>query len=373
MKAERFPSLDALRGLVMMIMALDHVREFFHADAMVFQPEDLTRSTPILFLTRWITHICAPVFAFTAGTGAYLWVSRGRTVEALSRFLWTRGLWLVFLDLVAVRLAMFFSLTSAPVILNVLWSLGWSMVILGFLVRLPVRVIASLSIATIVLHNAVRGPAFLHQPGLTQVGGVVVLAGYTLIPWFAVMAIGYCFGRILLLEAPQRRKTMWRLGASLTVAFVAIRYGNVYGDPRPWSGTLLSFLNTTKYPPSLAFLLMTLGPAMIIYSVIDRMRMSAANPLIVFGRVPLFYFIGHLFLIHALLYPFVLLRYGTVDFLSRPLPSMGGSLASFPTGFGFGLAVVYGVWILVLAIMYLPCRRFAEVKARGKHRWLQYV
>ena len=373
MNTGRVPSLDALRGLVMIIMALDHVREFFHADAMVFQPEDLSRSTAAVFLTRWITHICAPVFAFTAGTGAYLWLSRGRDVRQLSRFLWTRGLWLVLLDLVVVRLAMFFSLTSGPVILNVLWSLGWSMVILGFLVRLPIRAISVLSIATIILHNAFRGPVGLHQPGLIRVGEVLVVAGYTLIPWFAVMAVGYCFGRVLLLEPTVRRRAMFRIGGTLILAFFAIRFGNVYGDPRPWTGSVLSFLNTTKYPPSLAFLLMTLGPALVIWSALDRLRFSAANALIVFGRVPLFFFVLHLFLIHALLYPFVALRYGTIAFLSQPLPSMGGSLEVFPVNFGFGLPVVYAVWALVVALMYPVCKRFADVKARSTHRWLQYM
>ena len=256
-------------------------------------------------------------------------------------------------------------------ILNVLWSLGWSMVILGFLVRLPLRVVAVISITTILLHNAFSGPLLVHRPGVLTVGGVVVIGGYTLVPWFAVMAAGYCFGPVVVSD--RRRTVLLRLGRILTAAFLVLRVANVYGDPRPWTAPALSFLNTTKYPPSLQFLLMTLGPAMLIWSWLDRLEFRPSNPLIVFGRVPLFYFLGHLFLIHGLLYPAVLASYGTVEFLRNPLPSMGGSIDSYPPGFGYDLPVVYAVWALVVALMYPVCRWFAAKKASGKHRWLQYV
>jgi uncharacterized membrane protein len=387
----RIQSVDALRGLVMIIMALDHVREFFHTGAMSFQPEDLTRTTTALFLTRWITHLCAPVFALTTGVGAYLWFSRGRTIQQLSSFLWKRGIWLVLLDLVVVRFAMYFSLTSGLVILSVLWSLGWSMVVLGFLARLPMRVIAALSIAVILLHNiadgvqaAAFGPAawvwtVLHQPGLIRLGGVIVLAAYPLIPWVAVVAAGFCCGPLLRVSSTRRQKWLVRGGLVLTLAFIAIRYLNGYGDPQPWSmqetavKTLLSFLRCTKYPPSLDFLLMTLGPAMLIWAWFERRDLGKYNPLIVFGRVPLFYFLLHLFVTHLLTFAFAMARYDTVSFLRNPLPSLGGSAALYPAGFGYDLPYVYVVWLLVVALMYLPCLYFAKLKERRKDWWLSYM
>ena len=243
----RIQGIDALRGLVMILMALDHVRDYFHSGAMVFQPEDLSRTTGALFFTRWITHLCAPTFAFLAGVGAFVWLSRGRTVDQLSSFLWKRGLWLVLLDLTAVRFAMLFSLVSGPVLLLVFWTLGWSMVALSGLVRLPVRVIAMLSAAVILLHNltdpvraASLGPAawvwkILHEPGVIDVFGVMVITAYPLLVWIAVMAAGFCFGRVALLDDERRRSVLLRTGLALTLAFVVLRLLNVYGDPQPWS------------------------------------------------------------------------------------------------------------------------------------------
>lgn len=387
----RVQSVDALRGLVMIIMALDHVRDFFHAGAMSFQPDDLTRTTAALFFTRWITHLCAPVFAFTTGLGAYLWVNRGRNIEQLSQFLWKRGVWLVLLDLIVVRFSMFFSLTVGPVILSVLWALGWSMVILGFVARLPMRAIAIFSVTLIVLHNLADGiPAaafgsaawawnILHQPGLIPVNGLIVLAAYPLVPWVAVVAAGFCCGPLVRMSGLQRQRYLFRAGLALTFAFVVLRWLNIYGDPQPWavqetSGmTVLSFLRTTKYPPSLDFVLMTLGPAMLIWHWLDRREFSKYNPLIVFGRVPLFYFLLHMFLIHALTFAFAMMRYGTVGFLWNPLPSLGGPASSYPPGFGYDLPVVYGVWLLVVLLMYPLCLYFGNIKERRRDWWLSYL
>jgi uncharacterized membrane protein len=386
----RVSSVDALRGFVMIVMALDHVREYFHAGAQQFPPEDLTRTTAILFLTRWVTHICAPVFVFTAGLGAFFWMSRGRTAADLASFLWKRGLWLVVLELTVLRLAMNFSLTSGFVVLTVLWVIGWSMIALGFLARLPVRVLAALSIATIALHNLADpvtagqfgGAAWLwnilHQQGMFLVGGVPVVTAYPLIPWIAVMSAGFCFGKVMMLAPQDRRTWMIRIGLGLTAAFFAIRGLNIYGDPLRWSTaipgmTVLSFLRCTKYPPSLDFLLMTLGPALLLLAWFERMRLSKANPLIVFGRVPLFYFLLHLFLIHALTIPFALARYGHAGFLFRAFPGMGGPAELFPSGYGYGLGVVYVVWISVVAALYPVCLWFARVKDRRRDGWLTYL
>ena len=373
----RLPSVDALRGLVMIIMALDHTRDFFHQGAMSFSPEDLTRTTAALFFTRWITHFCAPVFMFTAGLAAFLWLRPGRTTTDLSKYLWKRGLLLVLLELTALRFAIFFSLTNPVVLLIVLWALGMSMVILGCLVRLPIRVVAALSVIVIAGHNLldpIDGGWWwkvLHRPGVFEVGGVPVMVGYPLVPWFAVMAAGYCFGPVLSMAAEVRRAVMLRAGLGMTGLFVVLRFVNVYGDPSRWANdppgmALLSFLRVAKYPPSLDFVLMTLGPALVVLAWFERLSWKPANPLIVFGRTPLFYFLGHFFLAHLLAFPAALLAYGKAAFLLRPMPSMGGDAALYPPGFGYSLPVVYGVWLLVVAIMYPLCVWFG--KRFGKRR-----
>lgn len=390
MSGARLNSVDALRGLVMILMALDHTREYFHNDAMLFAPEDLRHTTALLFFTRWVTHICAPVFLFTAGLGAFLRWKRGTSTGELSRFLWKRGAWLMLLELTVLRLAYNFSLFSGPVVLTVLWVIGLSMVVLGFLVWLPTRVLAVLSVLVTLLHNLadrVDPQLFgstvwvwnlLHQPGLFRVGDVMVISAYTLIPWVAVMAMGFCFGHILVMEDASRRRLLLRIGLGLTGAFLIIRWLNAYGDPFPWSaqtpGTaILSFLRTAKYPPSLSFLLMTIGPAILLLRWMDEMRLSKSNALIVFGRVPLFYFLCHLFAIHGLAVLFALVRYGQASFLFEPLPSSGGSMTVYPAGYGYDLWVVYVVWLVVVALMYPLCRWFAGVRERRRDWWLSYL
>jgi uncharacterized membrane protein len=386
----RLGSVDALRGLVMIIMALDHVRDFFHSGARSFQPDDLTRTTTALFFTRWITHICAPVFMFTAGLGAFLWMSRGRTASQLSGFLWKRGLWLVVLELIVLRLAMNFRFVPGVVLLSILWALGWSMVALGFLVHLPIRTLAVISILVIALHNLtdpVQASQFgsaawiwnvLHQQGIFRVDGLVALVAYPVGPWIAVMAAGYCFGPVMTLEAPRRRQWLIRIGLGLTVAFLVIRAINVYGDPVRWSAkipgmTVLSFLRCTKYPPSLDFLLMTLGPAILLLAWFDRVTLPKTNPLIVFGRVPLFYFIVHFFVIHGLAVAFAYFRYGKAGFALSLLPPIGMRADPYPADYGYALWVVYAVWIAVVVLLYPLCLWFARLKERRSDWWLTYL
>jgi uncharacterized membrane protein len=393
-RKDRAHAVDALRGLVMIIMALDHTREFFHAGAMSFQPEDLTRTTAAVFFTRWITHICAPVFFFTTGLGAFFWLARGHT-ESRTSYLVKRGLWLVLLELTALRFATNFSLRNGPVLLTILWALGWSMVALGFLSRLPVRPLAIGSILVIVLHDladpitagslGAAGPLWnvLHQPGVIRVDGSILIVAYPLVPWIAVAAAGFCFGPVMSLDPSARRVWMVRMGLGMIFAFVALRTVNVYGDPRPWSSeiagkTVLSFLRCTKYPPSLDFLLMTLGPALLLLAWFDRRDLSPTplsrnNLLLVFGRVPLFYFLLHFLLIHVLTIPLAYSRYGKVGFLLNPLPSIGGKSDAYPPDYGHGLGVVYGVWIVVLVIMYPLCLWFCRLKQRRRDWWLSYV
>jgi uncharacterized membrane protein len=393
--SSRLTAVDALRGAVIVLMTLDHVRDFFHVGAMSFSPEDLTRTTTVLFFTRWITHVCAPVFLLLAGVGAFLRLQRaGSTKAQLSRFLWTRGLWLVLVEITVMRLATNFSFNLRyPVLLLVLWALGVSMIAMAALIYMPFRVLVVTSCAVIALHNVLDGlqaPQFgafaglwnvLHQAGVFVFAGVPVVVGYPLIPWVAVMAAGFCCGRLFLLEPSTRRRILLGVGTALIVCFVFLRSLNVYGDPVPWSVqqsaavSVLSFLKTTKYPPSLAFLLMTLGPALLALAYLEHRGLQASHPLVALGRVPLFYYVAHFWAIHALASLMAWLRYGGASFafLFHPLPSMGGPSELFPSGFGYPLWVAYVVWMGIVVSLYPLSRWFAGIKARRSGWWLSYL
>jgi uncharacterized membrane protein len=345
----RIASVDALRGLIMIIMALDHVRDFFHSAANQFRPEDLTRTTPAIFFTRWITHFCAPVFMFTAGMGAYFWLQRGHTKAELSAFLIKRGVWLAILDLTVIRIALSFG--AGPLLLTVLWGLGWAMIILAALVHLPIRAIAILSIATIALHSFLFPLSLpgLHETGAFEPFGWTVRIVYTPIPWFAVMSAGFCFGEIFM----NHKRWIAPIGLALTAAFLILRVPRTTG--------VLSFLNVTKQPPSLDFVLMTLGPALILLALFDKMTFAPANPLLIFGRVPLFYFVAHLYLIHFLA-------------LAVAWPTMINPVAgNIPQGYGYSLPVTYGIWIAVVAALYPLCLWYARLKQRRRNWWLSYL
>jgi uncharacterized membrane protein len=391
----RLAAIDALRGVVMIIMALDHVRDFFHRGAMTGSPTNLATTTPLLFLTRWMTHICAPVFMFAAGLGAYFyWRNHGHSKTQLSWFLVTRGGWLIVLELTVMQLAYNFDVSSRyPIFLLVLWALGACMIVLALLVWLPIPLLAAVSTLTIVLHHLVDGIDartlgdysawwnLLHQIGAFPFAGRIFVAAYPLVPWFAVMALGFCFGPLFEKPFALRQRVLLVAGLAATVTFVVVRSVNLYGDPSPWSVqpsaivTTLSFLNTTKYPPSLSFVLMTLGPALLVLAWFERLPLSRANPLIVFGRVPLFYFVLHFHLAHALAVVVAAAVYGDTawSFMLQPVPSMGGPAASFPADFGYSLWVTYVMWIVVVAALYPVCRWYANVKARSRSRWLAYL
>ncbi len=390
----RLSSIDTLRGMVMVIMALDHVRDFFHASALSFSPTDLTRTTPVLFFTRWITHFCMPVFMFAAGMGAFLYGKRVHSRGQLSRFLSTRGVWFIVLELTVMRLAYDFSFSLRfQFLLLILWIFGVCMIVMAALVHLPVRWLAVLSLAVILLHNCLDGIQssrfgsgawawdLLHQPAAFPFAGETFLAPYPIVPWVAVMAAGYCFGQVFSLEPAVRRSLMLRIGLVSSIAFLVIRAINLYGDPAPWAHqkstvfTVLSFLNCTKYPASLDFVLMTLGPAILLLAYFDGRSFKASNSIIVFGRVPMFYFVLHFYLIHTLAVLAAWLRYGTSAgrFTFSLVPSMGGPRDLFPANFGYPLWVVYGVWILTVTLLYPLCRWFAKVKASRHDWWLSYL
>ena len=312
----------------------------------------------------------------------------------MSRFLWTRGLWLILVELIVMRLAMNFTLSPQyPVILLILWALGLAMIALAALIHLPLRVLAVLSVAIIVLHNTLDGiqaaqlGAFeglwriLHQPGFFMPAGIPVVVAYPVLPWIGVMGAGFCLGSLFSRPPAERQRLFLTLGLALVAAFVVLRFVNSYGNPLPWSSqpsalfTLLSFLNTTKYPPSLQFLLMTLGPALILLAYFDRRQPAAGHPLVVIGRVPFFYFVLHFWLIHILASVMAFFRYGSASlaWLFSPLPSMGGAAESFPPGFGYPLWVSYVVWIAVVLMLYPLCLWFGRVKKRSQAWWLGYL
>lgn len=376
----RLDSVDLLRGLVMVIMALDHVRVYLSNAH--FSPTDLSQTTAALFLTRWVTHFCAPVFVFLAGTAAFLSSARGKPRGALARFLLTRGLWLVFLELTIIRFGWTFNLDYSFFSLAVIWALGWSMVALAGLIYLPRPVIAFVGLGMIAGHNLLDGitlqttaPTLMGAGWRDWVWSILHVqkfpAAYPLIPWIGVMAAGYAFGPLVQDAAWRRRWLPW-LGGGLTVAFVVLRATNLYGEPGPWVAkqsplfTALAFLDTTKYPPSLLFLLMTLGPALIGLALFERASGPVARFFITFGRVPLFYYIVHLYLIHALAVLAGVLSGYEASQLFVFFPFL-------PKDFGFSLPVVYASWVLVVLMLYPVCRWFAALKARRKEAWLSYL
>jgi uncharacterized membrane protein len=386
----RLESVDLLRGWIMIIMALDHVRDFFHSDALHFNPTDPTQTYPALFFTRWITHFCAPLFFFLAGTGAFLSLGRGRKKKDLAYFLVTRGLWLVFLELTLVSFGWTFRIDPHNMAGQVIWALGWAMVALAALIYLPVQGVTAFALVMICGHNLLDGikpEAFgsfawfwmiLHvQDGFRVGPDSSFFVVYPLIPWIGVMAAGYAFGSILGKERPARRRSVLWLGIAVTVSFVILRAANIYGDPHPWSVqknglyTLMSFLNCAKYPPSLLYLLMTIGPALIVLSLFDRDLGGFSRPILTFGRVPLFFYLLHLPLIHILAVLLAYLRYGYAGgvWLGPPWP---GTIASYPPNYGYSLWVVYALWLLVILLLYPLCRWFAEVKQRRRDPWLSY-
>jgi uncharacterized membrane protein len=406
----RLNSIDLLRGIVMVVMMLDHTRDFVHyLQIQGFDPTDLTNTSFKIFFTRWITHFCAPIFVFLAGTSVYLQFARGKSKTQLSRFLVTRGLWLIVLEFTVVRSAVFlnFDFKSSLGIAQVIWVIGVSMIVLAALIHLPVKLVGAFGVLMIALHNLLdrfhvtgwQGPnsaipgygaklfIILHQAfeGFPVLGpnSPFLFIIYPLIPWIGVMAAGYAFGTVYQMEAEKRRSILFKLGTAVTLLFFVVRGINIYGDPSRWATqknfvfTLMSFFNVTKYPPSLLFLLMTLGPAMLLLAWFERPK-GEAGPgdslagrirkfFITFGRVPLFFY---------------LLQWPTAHLMSIVVHLIAGKPIRWmfefgqsgpPDGVGFNLAVVYVCWIVGVLLLYPLCKWFAGVKARRKDWWLSYL
>lgn len=382
----RVDSIDALRGFVMILMAIDHVRDFI-GPQVPFHGIDVQKTGAALFFTRFITHYCAPVFVLLAGTGAFLQAARGKSRSELSRFLLTRGLWLVLLEVTVIRLGWTFDPFYHFSALQVIWAIGCSMIALAGLVYLPKRAIFAVGMGMILLHNLFDGIdpkslgslgfvwSILHSPGFyTPLPGHNVFVVYPLVPWIGVMAVGYSFGALLEGTIEERRRRLLRIGAAVTLAFFVVRGLNVYGDPSPrapqsdlfWSA--LSFLNCTKYPPSLSYLLMTLGPAILGLAALEGRDYPGKRALLAFGRAPLLYYILHLYLAHAAAGILYLAYYGPVV-----LGWMNGP-GGVPKDAHFGLPVVYAMTAVVVAVLYPVCRWFADLKRRRRDlAWLSYL
>ena len=380
----RIISIDILRGLVMVLMTLDHVRSFFsNAD---FNPLDLTQTNIPLFLTRWITHLCAPTFVFLAGIGAYLSLKRGQTKQELCQFLLLRGLWLVFLDLTVVRFSWRFDLSYSFSAAGVLWAIGWSMIFLAAIIYLPTRTIAAIGILLIVGHNLLDNVqaeqlgnigwvwTILHERKMVEpIPGFRFFILYPLIPWIGVIAVGYAFGTLFEMEKSRRLQLLRKIGLGMIVAFITIRAINIYGDPNPWSiqpnfaYTLLFFIDCNKYPPSCLYLLMTLGLAILLLYWLEKTKIRYFKPLIILGQQPLFFYVIHIYLIHITAILLALSRYGIEIFNFSPFSWK-------PKEFGYNLAIVYLVWLLTTFLLYVICDWFAQYKKKHRGKWwLNYL
>lgn len=385
----RLRSIDLARGAVMILMAIDHVR--------VFSGLPGGGPTPGIFFTRWVTHFCAPAFIFLAGTSAFLQARDGRNI---SRQLLIRGLWLVFLELTVIRLSWTFNLDYAHYALaGVIWAIGWSMIIMAGLVKLPVKIVGAIGLAIIAGHNLLSphvqaiteslqaAPvalafwkigylAFFDGPIMLGANGPVLVVLYSIIPWVGVMAAGYAFGTIMTRPAAERDRLCLGIGIGATLLFLILRGTNLYGDPLPWDQMssqrgLFAFLSPAKYPASLSFLLMTLGPTVALLPALERWTGRIADAITVFGRVPFFYYVLHIPLIHALALAVSLLRTGVIDpwlFANHP---MGNPPP--PDGYTWSLPLLYLVWAIAVALLYLACRWYADLKARRRAWWMAYL
>lgn len=384
----RVSSIDVLRGIIMVLMALDHVRDYFHVSAITEDPTNPATTTPILFFTRWITHFCAPVFVFLSGLSAFLY-GQTRSKKELSRFLFTRGLVIVAIDIVVFNFLFTFDPLYHFIGLQVLWVIGISMIVLSVLIYLPMPVLLGIGLVLVAGHNmldryndtSMNGPSpwygVLHQPFVVNYASERFIGVfYPLIPWPGVMMLGYCAGVLYTqrFDAPARRKLLFQLGWLTIIAFFVFRWLNIYGDLTPWvtqhndTATIIAFFNVTKYPPSFLYLCMTLGPALLLLAWLEKVKGKVANICWVYGRVPMFYYLVHFLLIHLLC---MIAFFITGREISE---ATGGMMVFRPNDFGFSLPIVYLIWIGVLIMIYPLCKQYGTYKHQHpEKKWLQFL
>jgi uncharacterized membrane protein len=380
---KRIAAIDILRGLAMIVMALDHTRDYF--TNYTPDPLDLEHLNIGMFFTRWVTHFCAPVFIFLAGTSAFLSAQKQTTKKQAAIFLLKRGLWLVLLELTILKIGWEFS--YAPVVaLQVFWAIGWSMVFLSALIFLPLRWIAVIPVLLIFGHNAFDGLLaenmgnaagwwrIIHQPGPVHPGPLHLYVVYPLIPWIGVMSAGYCFGKLMIRDAVFRNFWCYIIGSFCILVFIILRWSNLYGDTHPWHPqntwwmTILDFIRCEKYPPSLLFLLMTLGPAILSIPFLEKLNRSIARVIEVYGRVPLFFYILHVYLIHTLA-----LLAGLVHGFPASYFTDVMNFVNHDGRWGFSLGWVIFFWVVVVALLYYPCKWFMSLKQQNRNWWLSYL
>ena len=391
-KSTRIESIDILRGLVMVIMALDHVRDYFHINAFTNNyPENMETTNILLFGTRFISHYCAPVFIFLAGTSAFLY-GQNKTKYQLSKFLITRGLWLIFVEIFINNFLWWFDVSFGFTNLQVIWAIGVCMIILGLLIHLPKAFIFILGILIVFGHNTLDGIVkegdsaealfwyFLHQSnGFSFAEGKFLWFSYPILPWVGVMLLGYCFGELYSKGKSLELRKKWLLfvGISSIVLFFILRGINLYGDLKPWTHyetaekTIISFFNATKYPPSLVYLLMTLGPALLFLYFIENIKNSITNFLLVFGRVPFFYYILHILVIHvgAIIGLLITNKNWKLMILDNETMDSGAL-----QGYGYSLFSVYVIWIVIVTLLYPICKKYMIYKLKHKEKWwLSYL
>jgi uncharacterized membrane protein len=381
---QRIYSIDIFRGVIMILMALDHVRDFMSNSPI--NPLDLTKTSAILFFTRWITHFCAPTFVFLSGTSAYLSLSsKKKSKKEASLFLLKRGLWLIFLEFTIIGFGWQFDVYFHMLFVQVIWVIGFSMIVLSDLIYLKPVYVGLFGLILIVGHNMldfVTSDSFgnarlfwmvLHKQSLYQVNQYEsVFVVYPLIPWIGVMAVGYAFGTLFKQESQARRALFIKIGAACLLIFVVLRYFNIYGDPFPWQHQavwwkdILAFIKCQKNPPSLLFLLMTLGISIIVLGLLENRNNKLTRIFIVYGRVPLFYYILHVYLVHGIEIAIVLLKGLPVkQYFVASITALGPN--------GFSLPVVYLIWLAVIVILYFPCRWYIKFKQRRTDWWLSYL
>jgi len=388
-KAFRINSIDLLRGLVMVIMALDHSRDFLHTTAWTDDPLNLQTTTPLLFFTRWITHFCAPVFVFLAGSSIYFQSGR-KTKKDLSLFLLKRGLWLLFIEIAIINLAFSFDLTYNTIGLQTIWSIGISMICMAAIIWLPFKAILVLGVLIVLGHNGLDfyeknhdnnyNPVylFLHHPGLLHLGASHnILVLYPFLSWVGLMTMGYCFGRLFMqYEGAARRQMLLRLGFGVIAFFIVLRAINIYGNPEHWAPqknilyTIMSFVDVHKYPPSLLYMCVTIGPALLFLAAAEGAKSGLSKVITVYGRVPFFYYVLHFFLLHAVATVFFFASGHTMT-ETKDLPLLVPKFII--PGQGYSLAAVYAVWLSVVAFLYPLCKWFSDYKQTHRDWWLSYL
>lgn len=386
----RIHSIDILRGIIMVIMALDHTRDFFHVDALVFDPTALDKTSPVLFFTRWITHFCAPGFVLLAGTSAFI-SGVNKTKRELSRFLLTRGVWLIVLEFTVLRAFFFFNFYYDVTFLTVLWVIGWCMIFLAGLIYLPLRLNLVIGLCIVFFHDAlalipVEPNQLLYAPWivLMRTGFLPItpdhafIISYPIIPWLGIMVLGYCAGKLYTdYDAYTRKRWLIWSGTMTIVLFIILRFLNIYGDSAPWQQqpsltfSILSFFNTTKYPVSLLFTFMTLGPLLLLLAVLENAKTTRLAFFKTYGQVPLFYFLLHFLLIHLVALAAFIIKTGTplseIDF------HFSKSFGGITPGVGHSLGWTYLVWICIVLVLYPVCRWYGRYKQTHTYRWLRYL